>query len=93
MNGMDKFMKLRAQLLRQGEKDFEAEIASFPYGVIIPGLGKGLDDEAMREWLDQQFGSDYYIMPINAQGKYKDRWNWIYFKTKDQAMLFKLTWC
>ncbi len=59
----------------------------------VPGLVGTEPRPNMTDWLKNQFADeDYILMPHVAQGKYKDRWNWIHFRSKDQAMLFKLTW-
>lgn len=84
-------------LKRQGEWDFEQEILPYPYGLEIKDLGKqefaDLKETQIKEWIEARFQpSDYLIMPQNASGKYKDHWNWIYFKKKEQAALFKLVW-
>jgi len=91
------FMKIRKAMLTQGEHDFELEIANHPYGVEVKGLGTPEfaqeTEEEIMEWLKNHVAkSDYIFMPTNAMGIYKDRWNWVYFKTQNQAILFKLTW-
>lgn len=84
-------------LIAQGEWDFEQEVKDHPYAIEVEGLGTpefaANKEEGVLAWLKRQFSeSDYIFMPRNAMGKYKDRWNWIFFRKKDQAMLFKLTW-
>lgn len=92
-NGIALQKELRDLLINQGEWDFEQEIKDHPYGMEVPNLGKGTDDDERKDWLAAHLDpSDYILMPKNAMGKYKDHWNWIYFREKDQAMLFKLTW-
>lgn len=95
-DGVKLFKEMRDLLIRQGELHFENEIRDHPYGMEITTLGQvdALDkEEEIMIWLRARYDdSQYIIMPRNAQGKYKEHWNWIYFKDKSQAMLFKLTW-
>jgi len=91
-NSADEFLKVRDTLIRQGELEFEAETKDHPFSIELPDLNSN-EEQLVKVWLEERFEkSDYIFMPINAQGKYKDCWNWVYFKKKDQAMLFKLTW-
>jgi hypothetical protein len=89
--------ELQAILLRQYEWEFEDEIKDHPYGIGIPKLGtydfaQEVELELL-EWLDNTYPRDDYIfMPLSAYGKYKDKWNWIYFKKASQAVHFKLIW-
>lgn len=91
------FEKLRDLLILQGEINFENETRNFPHGMEVPELGfdtfADQTEERMLTWLRETVGEDNFVfMPVSAQGKYKDKWNWIYFKDPAMAMLFKLTW-
>ena len=96
-NGSDLFMQVREILIRQGEINFEQEIKDYPYGLEVVGLGTSEFAEnketAIKDWLDANLNRhDYIFMPKEVVGKYKDRWNWIFFRKSAQAVLFKLTW-
>lgn len=96
-DGHSLYKEMEDLLRKQGEWDFEEEIKHFPYGIEIIGLGQqefaDIKELRVKEWLEERFQpSDYLLMPSNASGKYKDHWNWIYFKKKTQAALFKAFW-
>ena len=96
-DGSDLFMKVRDLLIRQGELNFEEEIKEYPYGLEVVGLGThdfaGNKETAIRQWLNDNCNRrDFIYMPKHVIGKYKDYWNWIYFRKSTQAVLFKLTW-
>lgn len=93
-DGIILFIKMRDLLIRQAEINFENEVRDYPYGLDIPKLGLlDFPDDAMMQWLRERYSDDdYVLMPVNAQGKYKDHCNWIYFKDPSAAVLFKLTW-
>lgn len=91
------YKEMEVLLINQGEWDFEQEVETYPYGLPVEGLGTSdfasQREADIKEWLDSRIpASDYLFMPTNASGKYKDHWNWIYFKKKEQAALFKLVW-
>jgi len=96
-NGNALYNQMRDLLVRQGEIHFEEEVRDFPHGMEVKGLGT--EDFASKQecdltaWLKEMAGpGNYLFMPSNAQGKYKDKWNWVYFKDPAIAVLFKLTW-
>lgn len=95
-DGHSLFKEMEALLKHQGEWDFEQEIKDHPHGVEVKGLGtpdfaESREDE-MNWWLTTNIpNTDYIIMPVNAQGKYKDHWNWVYFRHRRDAILFKLS--
>jgi len=85
------FERLKALMVRQGEIDFEQEVRYHPYGMQLPQ--DVLKEGHFRQWLEANYNhNDYIVMPLNSMGKYKNKWDWIYFKEKRHAMLFKLTW-
>jgi hypothetical protein len=84
---------LKDLLTKQGEWDFEQEVKDFPHGLEIDRLGDENFGAGLTQWLDSTVGKDNYVlMPRSAFGKYHDKWNWVFFKQKDHAALFKLTW-
>lgn len=95
-DGASLFIQMRELLLRQSEMNFEEEIKDHPHGMPVAFIGRSVDDSqelAMMDWIKANLSDDdFVLMPQNASGKYKEHWNWIYFRRKDQAMLFKLTW-
>lgn len=89
VDGHALFSDMRNLLIRQGEINFEEEVADFPYGMEISH--EVFHGDEFKEWLsDNCDPSDYILSPKNAQGIYKEKWNWIYFKDSKQAVLFKL---
>ena len=95
-NGWDLYNQLKSLIEQQSEWDFEQEVKDHPYGVEVKGLGKedfaANHEENTLAWLKANVAkADYIFMPRNATGKYKDKWNWCYFRNHQDAVLFKLT--
>lgn len=92
-NGHSLYEELKQLITMQGEWNYEQQVRDFPHGMAIPLLGGATDlSKEMDQWLGDQVGRDNYVAFPECIGKYKERWNWIHFRTADQAILFKLTW-
>lgn len=92
-NGHSLYDELKQLITMQGEWNYEQQVKDFPHSMPIPLEGGSTSMSSdMAGWLVGQIGDDNYIAFPECIGKYKERWNWIHFRTADQAILFKLTW-
>jgi hypothetical protein len=96
MRFVGSFEEVRRKIIRKAEREFLEETSDYAVGMALPvelmTVSLTIGDD-VDEWLRNHVGEDEYLaFPNNAMGKYKDRWNWIYFKNIQDAMLFKLTW-
>lgn len=90
----------RKQYLLEGEEGFLAMMEAHPHKILVPmppfkaesdiAFMKKID--LAEEWIRKYVKGKYVAFPTEAIGKYKDMWQYVFFKDPADAVMFKLVW-
>jgi hypothetical protein len=89
------------EMIERCEQQFESEMADFQYEVYLPRIEQlydGLMNTAMLAYCDSAItylrehfpDNGYVVFPGNAIGKYACKANSVFFRSRADAVLFKL---
>lgn len=84
-------------LIESGEQVFSDRIKDLPY-IVKFNLTNITDAEmlqfieAREHWLVENATGEYVSFSNDAIGRYKECWQYVYFKNKHDALIFRLTW-
>lgn len=88
------------KLVKQGEIEFSILVDGYPYIILVPltitederDIRFVKEIEIIEGWLEENIANEYIPFPNSAVGRYKEMWQYVYFKNRDDAIRFKLVW-